>query len=133
MATTPAYIGTPRIGFGEITTGQAARTTGTTTSLVDVITGAASGTRILEIVVQGLGDPADSTITLWLNNGTSNILFDDLDIGNPAAASNTTAGYRLSTTYNNLVLPNASWKVVAGCTVTPTSGNIIVWALGGDI
>lgn len=133
MASSPQFINAPRIGVGEITTGQTARTTGTTSNLVDVITGASTGTRVLEIVVMGLGDPADSTITIWLNNGTNNILFDEYDIGNPAVASNTAVGYRLSTTYSNLLLPSTSWKVVAGCTVTPVAGNIVIWALGGDL
>lgn len=133
MANNPAFIATPRIGFGEITTGQPARTTGTTSNLVDVITGVAAGTRILEVVVKATGDPADSVVSLWLNNGTINVLFDEFDIGNPAAASDTTVGHRVAVAYNNLVLPSASWKLVAGCTVTPTAGSIVVWAFGGDL
>lgn len=133
MATAPSFISTPRLAHGAITTGQTARTTGTTSNLVDVITGAAAGTRILEVVVKALGQPADSVITLWLYDGTNNVLFDEIDIGAPAAGSNTVVAYRTSQTYQNLVLPSASWKLVAGCTVTPTSGNIEVWALGGDL
>lgn len=133
MATSPAFIGTPRLAHGAITTGATARTTGTTTNLVDVITGAASGTRILEVVVKSLGQPADSVITLWLYDGTNNVLFDEIDIGAPAAGSTTVTAYRTSQTYANLILPSSSWKLVAGCTVTPTSGNIEVWALGGDL
>lgn len=133
MATSPAFIATPRLAHAAVSSGQSARTTGTTTGLVDVITGAASGTRILEIVVKALGQPADSVITLWLNDGTNNVLFDEIDIGAPAAGSTTVVAYRTSQTYANLILPSASWKLVAGCTVTPTSGNIEVWALGGDL
>lgn len=133
MAANPAFIGTPRIGHGAVSAGQTARTTGTTSNLVDVITGAATGTRILEVVIKSLGQPADSVVTLWLYDGTNNVLFDEVDIGAPAAGSNTVVAYRTTVTYANLVLPSASWKLVAGCTVTPTSGNIEVWALGGDL
>ena len=133
MATNPQFINAPRIGYGSISTGQTARTTGTTSNLVDVITGAAGGTRVLEIVVKSTGQPADSVLTLWLNDGTNNILFDEIDLGAPAAGSNTVVAYRTTQTYANLVLPNASWKLVAGCTVTPTSGAIVVYALGGDL
>ena len=132
MASNPQFINTPRISYGEITTGQTARTTGTTTDLVEVIQGATGGTRIVEIVVKSLGRPADSLIQVWLDNGTTKILFDEYDIGAPVAASNTAASYRLSTTYSNLILPSTSWKLFAACTVTPTTGGIVVWALGGD-
>ena len=132
MASNPQFINTPRISFGEITTGQTARTTGTTTSLVEVIQGATGGTRIVETVVKSLGQPADSLVQLWLDNGSTKILFDEYDIGAPAAGSTTVVSYRLSTTYSNLILPSTSWKLFAACTVTPTSGGIVVWALGGD-
>lgn len=133
MASTPQFIATPRISFGEILASQAARTTNTSANLVDVIQGVASGTRVIEIVVKSLGQPADSVITLWLNNGTSTFLFDEYDLGAPTAGSTTVASYKLTTTYNNLLLPNTSWKIMAGCTVLPTSGNIIVVAFGGDL
>lgn len=133
MADSPQFIATPRIGYGEITTGQTARATGTSTNLVEVIQGAATGTRINEIIVKAAGRPADSIVSIWLDNGSTKILFDEYDIGAPAADSNTVAAYRLSTAYANLLLPSASWKLFASCTVTPTSGTIIVWALGGDL
>lgn len=133
MATSPEFVKTPRISYGAVTTGQTARTTGTTTNLVEVIQGATGGTRVLEIVVKSLGDPADSIVTLWLDNGSTKILFDEIDIGDPAAASTTVTGYRTRQTYANLVLPSSSWKIFAGVTVTPTAGDIIVWALGGDL
>lgn len=133
MASTPQFIATPRISFGEILAAQTARTTNTSTNLVDVIQGAASGTRVIEIVVKSLGQPADSTLTLWLNNGVSTFLFDEYDLGAPTAGSTTVTSYKLTTTYNNLILPNASWKIMAGCTVIPTAGHIIVAAFGGDL
>lgn len=133
MASIPQFIGTPRLAHGAVTTGQTARTTGTTSGIVDVITGASTGTRILEVVIKALGQPADSVVTLWLYDGTNYVLFDEIDIGAPAAGSNTVVAYRTTVTYANLVLPSASWKLAAGCTVTPTSGNIEVWALGGDL
>ena len=132
MASNPQFINTPRISYGEITTGQTARTTGTTTNLVDVMTGATGGTRIIEVVTKATGQAASSLIQLWLFDGTSNILFDEFGIST-ATGSTTAASGRSSTTYSNLLLPSSSWKLVAGCTVTPTSGNLLVWALGGDL
>ena len=133
MATTPSFIGTPRIGVGTVDTAQTARASGTTSNVVDVITGAASGTRILEVVVKADGDPADCTVVLWLYDGSTNHVFDELDLGNPAAGSATVASYGGTLTYSNLVLPNASWKLQASITATPTAGAVKVIALGGDL
>ena len=133
MATTPSFIGTPRIGVGTLTTGQTARASGTTTDVVDVITGATNGTRVLEVVVKADGDPADCCVVLWLYDGTTNHIWDEIDAGNPAAGSATVASYRGTVTYSNLVLPSASWKLQASITATPTAGTVKVIALGGDL
>ena len=131
MATAPAFIGTPRIGVATVSTANTNRDgTGT---IVDIITGAATGTRILEVVVKADGDPADCCVVLYLNNGVSSFVFDEIDLGNPAAGSATVASYRGTLTYANLVLPNASWKLQASITAAPTAGTVDVFALGGDL
>lgn len=132
MAITPAFIATPRIGTGTLSTAQTARVSGTTSNVVDVLVAGTNGTRILELVVKADGDPADSVVVFWIHNGTTNFSFDEMDIGDPAAASNTAAGYRNTVTYSNLVLPTG-YKLQASITVTPTSGNVLVHALGGDL
>lgn len=132
MATNPQFIATPRIGIGSLSTGQTARSSGTTTDVVDVITGAANGTRILEIVVKADDNPADSVIVFWLHDGTTNYPFDEMDIGDPAAGATTSTAYRNTTTYSNLVLPSG-WKLQASITVTPTAGTVKVFAFGGDL
>lgn len=132
MATTPQFIGTPRIGIGTITTGSSDARSGSGTNYADVITAGSAGTRVLEIVIKGIGDIADSVVTFLVNNGTTSFLFDEIDVGNPAAPSNTAISYRAAFTYANLVLP-AGWRLQAAVTVTPTSGNILVIALGGDL
>jgi hypothetical protein len=131
MATNPSFIATPRIGVGSVSVANTARDgTGT---LVDVITGAASGTRILEVVLKATDDPADCTLTLFLNDGTTAHIFDEIDLGNPPPGSTTVNSYRSTVTYSNLVLPSASWKLQAAITVAPTGGTVKVIALGGDL
>lgn len=131
MATTPAFAVTPRIGTGSVSTANTNRDgTGT---IVSIITGAASGTRINEVVIQATGDPADSIVTVYLNDGVSSTLFDEIDIGDPAAASTTVAGYRTRRIYDNLVLPSASWSLRAAITVSPSAGVVNVIALGADL
>ena len=130
MASNPSFTATPRIGFGAVSSANTNRDgTGT---IVDVLTGAATGTKIVEIVVKSTGDPADSIVTIFIHDGTSYRLFDEVDLGDPAAGSATVTAFRASRTYDNLVLPSNSYKLAAAITAAPTAGVVNVFALGGD-
>ena len=130
MASTPAFTGTPRLGFGSVTAANTNRDgTGT---IVDILTGVAAGTKVTEIVLKATGDPADSVVTIFIHDGTSYRLYDEIDLGDQAAASTTVVGYRTRKTYENLILPSASYKLAAAITVALTSGAINVFAHGGD-
>lgn len=131
MATSPAFAVTPRIAVGSVSTTNTNRDgTGT---IVTIITGASTGTRVNEIVIKSTSDPADSIVTLYLHDGTTAWLFDEIDLGNPAAGSATVTTYRTSATYTNLVLPNTSWSVRAAVTAAPTAGVLNVFALAADL
>lgn len=131
MAASPTYASTPRATVAAVSTANTNRDgTGT---IVDVITGVAAGTRVERIVLKATGDPADSIVTLFLHNGTSYFLFDEVDLGNPAAASTTVEGYRFEKAYSDLILPSASWKLAAAITVALTAGVINVFAFGADL
>lgn len=131
MAAAPTFASAPRIGFGSVSTANTNRDgTGT---IVDLLTGVAAGTRIERVVLQATGDPADSIVTLFIHDGTSYRLFDEFDIGNPAAASTTVAGFRVEKAYRDLILPSASFKLAAAITVALTSGAINAFAFGADL
>lgn len=131
MASTPNYASTPRLAVAAVSTANTNRDgTGT---IVDVLTGVAAGTRIDRIVVKATGDPADSIVTLFIHNGTSYFLFDEIDIGNPSAASTTVEGIRVEKVYRDLILPSASFKFAAAITVALTAGVINVFAHGADL
>lgn len=131
MADAPTFASTPRIGYASVSTANTNRDgTGT---IADILTGAAAGTRIEELVLKATGDPADSVVTIFIHDGTGYRLFDEIDLGDPAAASNTVTGYRISKTYDNLVLPSASYKLAAAITVALTAGAINAFALGADL
>lgn len=132
MSSTPAFPVTPRLGRAILSAATTDRTGATTPNIKDILTGAATGTRLDELVVQADGDPADCTILWFIHNGTDYRLFDDWDIGDAAAASTTVSGYRERRTYANLWLPSASFKIAAAITVAPTSGNVNAWVLGAD-
>lgn len=129
--TTPSFAVVPRAAVAAVSTANTNRDgTGT---IVDIIVGVAAGTKVTTIVAQATGDPADSIVTLFLHNGTSFFLFDEIDLGNPAAASTTVPGARFSRSYADLVLPSASWKIGAAITVALTAGVINVHAFGADL
>jgi len=130
MATNPAFISTARIGRASLSTANTA-TDGTGT-ITDLITGVAAGTRVLEIVTQGTATTVAALVNLFLWVGTNWDLFDQVTIA-AATGSNTVKGNRVSTTYQNLVLPNSTAKIGCTISVAPTSGTVRVIALGGDL
>lgn len=130
MASSPSFAATPRIGVASVSTANTNRDgTGT---IATVFTAGSNGSKIEEIVVQATGDPADSIVTIFLHDGSNYWLFDEIDLGNPAAASATVEAFRYSQTYANLVLPNG-WSIRAAITAALTSGVVNAFALGGDL
>ena len=130
MATSPAFISTARIGRCSLSTANTA-TDGTGT-ITDLITGAAAGTRVLSINVQGTATTVAALVNIFLYDGTNYDLFDQFTIS-ATTGSTTVKGYRLVTSYTDLVLPSATWKLGATLTVAPTSGTVRVQAFGGDL
>lgn len=131
LTPTPAFAVIPNAKVAAVSAANTARDgTGT---IVDIMTGATPGTKITSIVCQATGDPADSSITIFLHNGTSYFLYDEIDIGNPAAATTTVAASRFSRSYADLVLPSNTWKLAAAITVALTAGVVNVFAFGADL
>ena len=128
MATSPVFAVTPRIGMAELSAANTNRD-GTTGTYVDVIIGASTGTRIAEIVVQASVTTTAGMVRLFITDGVTTRMFDEVSVA-AATVSATVKGTRLSTTYNNLILPNASWKIIAS---THNANNINVFALGADL
>lgn len=127
MATSPAFAVTPRIASVNVATANTNRDgTGTVATL---ITGAATGTRIAEIVVQARVTTTAGMVRIFLYDGTTYRFFDEVAIA-AATASASVKATRLATLYSNLVLPNASWSLVVS---THNAESIDVIALGADL
>ena len=129
MASAPSFASTPRVAGASVATNTARDGTGAITT---VLSAGSSGTKINEVVVKSTGQPADSVVTLFLFDGTSYYLFDEIDLGAPTAGSTTAAAYRTSVRYDNVVIPNG-WSLRAAVTVAATSGAVLVIALAGDL
>lgn len=129
MAASPSFIGTPRVATVNVATANTAIDgTGTITTL---ITGAATGTRVLEIDAQCAASSAAALINVFLttNGGSTWRLFDQITI-TAASASTTVKANRNLATYANLVLPDANASIGVTTTISQST-NVI--ALGGDL
>jgi hypothetical protein len=127
MATSPAFAVTPRIASVNIATANTNRDgSGTVATL---ITGASTGTRIAELVIKARVTTTAGQVRVFLHDGTSFFAFDEIAVA-AATVSATVQGTRVSTTYNNLVLPSASWSVRVS---TEKAESIDVIALGADL
>jgi hypothetical protein len=127
MATSPAFATTPRIGAVSIATADSSYTA--PTNVGTLITGASTGTRIAEIVVKMAATSAAAVVRIFLYDGTNYWLFDELTVA-AATGSATVQQTRVSTSYNNLILPSASWSIRVTTSVSQTTH---VTALGADL
>lgn len=127
MATAPAFATVPRIGAVSIATADSSYTA--PTNVGTVITGVAAGTRIAEVVVKCAATSAAAIVRLFLHDGTTYWLFDEVTIA-AATGSSTVQQTRVSQLYNNLVLPSASWSLRATTSVSQATH---VTAFGADL
>lgn len=127
MAADPAFAVTPRLASVNVATGNTNRDgTGTVATL---ITGASTGTRIAEIVTQARVTTTAGMVRVFVYDGSTYYFFDEIAVA-AATVSASVKGTRVSTTYNNLVLPSASWSVRVS---THNAESIDVTALGADL
>lgn len=136
MATSPQFVTTAVIGAANIATANTAlegATAGSTPTAAptSLVTGASTGTRILEIVVKGAATSAAANVNVWLttDSGTTWRLFDTISV-TAVTTGNTTPTFRGRTTYTNLVLKDSSHRVGVTTTISQSTN---VFALGGDL
>jgi hypothetical protein len=127
MATSPAFAATPRIGAVSIATADSSYTA--PTNVGTLITGASTGTRIAEIVVKCAATSAAAIVRVFLYDSSSYVLLDEISVA-AATGSSTVQQTRVSNTYNNLILPSASWSIRVTTSVAQTTH---VTALGADL
>ena len=127
MATSPVFAVTPRIGAVSIATADSSYTA--PTNVGTLITGASTGTRISEIVVKNAATSAAAIVRIFLYDGSTYWLFDEVTVS-AATGSSTVQQNRVSTPYNNLILPSASWSVRVTTSVAQTTH---VTAFGADL
>ena len=127
MAAAPVFAVTPRLTSVAVATANTNRDgTGT---LVSLITGVAAGTRINEVAVQATVTTTAGMVRIYLYDGTNYRLWDEVSIP-VATVSASVKGIRVATTYNNLILPSASWQLFAS---THNGEAFTVTTMGADL
>jgi hypothetical protein len=100
-----------------------------TGTIVDVLTGVAAGTRVLEVTVTGTGTTTAGMVRFYLYDGTNTRLLSEVQVSAITVAASTKA-FTQSVTFDNLILPSASWKLQAS---THNAETFNVFALAGDL
>ena len=110
MASSPIYIGTPQTWQAALSAANTNRDgTGT---IVDVVTGGASGSRLDKIRVQASGTSSAGVIRFYLYDGTNTYLIKEMMVSaiTPSASVEAWSG---EWDCDGLVLPSTSWKLRA--------------------
>lgn len=127
MADNPNFAVTPRLASVNIATANTNRDgTGTIATL---IAGATNGTQVREIVVKARVTTTAGMVRVFLHDGSTFYLFDEITIL-AATPSGTVQATRASVTYANLVLPSSSWSVRVS---THNAESADVTAMGADL
>lgn len=129
MASTPAFVSTPRLTSVSLSSANTAIDgSGTITSL---ISGVAAGTRVLEIAAQCSATSAAALVNVFISadSGSTWKLFDQITIS-AATVSTTVKGNRNTATYQNLILPGTAYSIGVTTTIAQATQ---VHALAGDL
>jgi hypothetical protein len=125
MASTPSYIGTPKIGVAQISTANTNRDgTGT---IGTVFTAGSSGSRIERVVVVAPGTTTAGVIRLFIHDGTNYRLYREILV-TAITPSTTIEVYRAELVLNDFILPNG-YSLRAS---THNAETFNVEAFGGD-
>jgi hypothetical protein len=128
--TSPIFPNVPIIGIASLVSNTAvtARTVITgTTGLTQLTTTSTNGTRIDAITVKAQGTSVAGLLDIWVYNGTTSYLYDEIAIS--AVTANTTVAATANTiTYTMLTIP-PTYQLFTSQTV---SSNVTVYAFGGE-
>lgn len=129
VTATPIFAQAPIVGIATLTTATAvtsrANITGTT-GLVQLTTTSTNGTRIDAITVKAKATSVASILCIWLYNGTTSFLVDELDIS-AITAGNTTDSFVLTKSYTTMILPPTYQLYVSETVQT----DLNIFAFGG--
>lgn len=126
----PIFPLAPVIGVATLTAATAitsrANITGTT-GLVALTTASTNGRRVDAITVKGKGTTVASNVFIWLYDGTTSYLLDEIDVPAVTAAT-TTDSASVTKTYSTLALPPTYQLYISESVQT----DVTAFAFGGN-
>lgn len=125
----PIFPVSPITGIATLTTATAVTSRANisgTTGLTVLTATSTYGTRIDQITIKGKATTVASNVFIWVYNGTTSFLLDEIAIS-AITAGNTTDSFSISKTYNNLVLPPTYQLYISETVQT----DVTVFAFGG--
>ena len=128
--TSPIFPNAPIVGIGTLASAAVitARNNITgTTGLTQLTATSTNGTRVDSITAKASSVSTATNIFIWIYNGTTSYLFDELDITSVAAA-NTVDSASVTKSYTTLTLPS-TYQLYISQTV---QANATVFAFGGQ-
>ena len=127
--TSPIFPNVPIIGIASLVSNTAVTSraviTGTA-NLTQLTATSTNGTRVDAITVKAQGNSTAGLLDIWIYNGTSSYLYDEITIAT-ITANTTTASNVATSTYSTLTLP-PTYQLYVSQTV---SSNVSVIAFGG--
>lgn len=127
--TSPIFPLSPTVGIATLTSAAAitsrANITGTT-GLVQLVPTSTNGARVDNVTVKSKATSVASVLGIWIYNGTTAYLVDEIDIV-ATTASNTVDSFVISKSYSTMVLP-ATYSLYISQTV---STDVTAFAFGG--
>lgn len=129
MSSAPEFASTPALGCG-LVPGTFDTSLTAPSNATTILTAGASGSKIEELIFQGVGTTVASVVNVFAHDGSTYHLIDQVLVS--AVTSSTTAvAFRTTRQYANLVLENG-WTLRVSNTVAGNQSMIKVTALGGD-
>lgn len=130
MTNLPVFTQTPVVGIATLTTPTAitsrANITGTT-GLTQLTPTSTNGKRVDAITVKGKGTSILGNVFIWIYNGTTSYIFDEIDL-TAITGSATLDSISVSKSYTTLILPPTYQLFISISTVQ----DVNVFAFGGD-
>ena len=130
MTNLPVFTQSPVVGIATLTSPTAitsrANITGTT-GLTQLTPTSTNGKRVDAITVKGKGTSVAGIVFVWIYNGTTSYIFDEIDV-TAITGSTTLDSFTLTKSYTTLVLPPTYQLFISISTVQ----DVNVFAFGGD-
>jgi hypothetical protein len=130
MAASVKYFDTAKIAHGRATTGVTATDGSGTGSTFTWYNTAPTGDWMLTKIIfsstsaTGVGNPADSLLHIFVDDGTTSRIIRTIDLGDPAVGSTTVSGWQVEVNFGpEFIFPSTVLPEFT-ISVTPTAGNI---------